>query len=80
MSRHYMKITLCGSIAFYHEMLEVEAALKKFGHEVRLPPQTIKDENGTLMHVQEFYVQRKAATTDTGWIWERKAEAITAHF
>ena len=33
-----------------------------------------------MMPVQDYYLRRKAATTDTGWIWDRKAEAITAHF
>ncbi|MDP3735213.1 MAG: hypothetical protein Q8R39_02165 [bacterium] len=75
-----MKITICGSIAFYNEMLEAQAALEDFGHEVKLPPQSIKDENGAVMSVQEYYDLRKAATTDTGWIWDRKAEAIAAHF
>jgi len=75
-----MKITICGSIAFYDKMLEARVALEDFGHDVRLPPHEIKDENGAMISVQEYYVQRKAATTDTGWIWDRKAEAIAAHF
>lgn len=32
-----MKITLCGSIAFYKEMTEVTKALEILGHGVRLP-------------------------------------------
>lgn len=75
-----MKITLCGSIAFYDEMMEVKQALETLGHEVKLPPHEIKNEQGAMIPVKEYYAQRKAATEDTGWIWERKAEAIANHF
>lgn len=75
-----MKITICGSIAFYDEMLDVKEKLKAFGHEVKLPPHEIKDENGTMIPVKEYYTRRKAASDDEGWIWDRKAEAITNHF
>lgn len=41
-----MKITLCGSIAFYDEMQSVRDILEKLGDEVKLPPSEISDENG----------------------------------
>ena len=75
-----MKITICGSIAFYDGMLSVKTALEGLGHEVKLPPHEIKDENGKMMGIKDYYIQRKATTDDHSWIWERKAQAITDHF
>jgi len=75
-----MKITLCGSIAFYDEMLDIKEKLESLGHEIKLPPHEIKDDEGNLMPVKEYYEKRKAATDDSGWIWDRKAEAIKNHF
>lgn len=75
-----MKITLCGSIAFYEEMLKVKADLEKMGNEVKLPPIEIPDENGVMITVKKFYELRKSATVDEKWVWQRKGEAITSHF
>jgi len=75
-----MKITLCGSIAFYRKMEEVKLELEKLGHEVKLPPSHIKDDNGDLIEVVQYYKKRKEETSETGWIWERKKEAMIMHF
>jgi len=75
-----MKITICGSIAFYNEMLDAKKWLEDSGHEVKLPPHEVKDENGNMIPVKEYYARRKAAGVDDAWIWERKSEAITWHF
>ncbi|MFA5842021.1 MAG: hypothetical protein WC835_03655 [Candidatus Paceibacterota bacterium] len=75
-----MKITLCGSIAFYDGMKDIKDKLEAIGHEVKLPPHEIKDESGSMMPVKEYYARRKAASDDDAWIWDRKAEAITDHF
>lgn len=75
-----MKITLCGSIAFMDKMLEAQRALERLGHEVRLPPLEVPDENGKMIPVMEYYKIRKAATTDTGWIWDLKETAMKHHF
>jgi hypothetical protein len=75
-----MKITICGSIAFYDEMLAVERQLEALGHEVKLPPNEIKDEAGNMISVKEYYDRRKSETDDQSWIWDRKGEAIMAHF
>ncbi|MCC7004617.1 hypothetical protein IT397_01740 [Candidatus Nomurabacteria bacterium] len=75
-----MKITLCGSIAFYDEMLDVKKKLEQIGHEIKLPPIEIKDDSGKMIPVKEYYAKRKAETKDTGWIWDRKEEAIRLHF
>lgn len=43
-----MKITICGSMAFYNEMLNVQKELEKIGHQVKSPEIKVKDENTEL--------------------------------
>lgn len=80
-----MKITLCGSIAFYDEMLALKKQLEAKEHEVKLPPAEIEGKDGTMVAVGEYYKERKEAIA-TGrtkendpWIWERKQWAIQHH-
>ena len=61
-------------------MQEVQKELENIGHEVKLPPHEITDENGQMMLAQDFYRIRKTATTDKGWIWDEKEKAIRNHF
>jgi len=75
-----MNITICGSIAFYDEMLDVKKKLEQLGHQVKLPPFEIKDENGNIIPIKEYYTKRKAETDDTSWIWDRKEETMRLHF
>ncbi|OGZ56226.1 MAG: hypothetical protein A3G60_01815 [Candidatus Ryanbacteria bacterium RIFCSPLOWO2_12_FULL_47_9c] len=75
-----MKITICGSIAFYDEMLKTEKELQLLGHEVKLPPNEIEDDNGEAIPVQEYYARRQSATRNDTWIWDRKEQAIVRHF
>ena len=75
-----MKITICGSIAFYNEMEVVKVKLEKMGHEVKLPPSHIKDDSGELIPIKQYYSIRKATDTTEGWIWDRKADAMRWHF
>lgn len=75
-----MKITICGSIAFYDEMLDVMKKLELLGHQVKLPLIEIKDGNGKMVPIKEYYFQRKTETDDTSWIWDRKEEAMRWHF
>lgn len=75
-----MKITLCGSIAFYHKMLEVKAKLEKLGHRVELPPQKVPNDKGEMIPVQEYYAIRHTAEPSHAWVWDRKAIAIREHF
>ncbi|MDD5527744.1 MAG: hypothetical protein PHO56_02085 [Patescibacteria group bacterium] len=75
-----MKITICGSIAFYDQMLAVQKELENSGYEVKLPPLTTKDENGNPISVIEFYNLRRAETDEQSWMWQRKKEAIKMHF
>jgi len=75
-----MKITICGSIAFYDEMLDIKNKLENLGHEVKLPPIEVPGKNGELISVAEYYRIRKEAKADETWVWERKKEAIQIHF
>jgi hypothetical protein len=74
-----MKITICGSIAFYEEMLQVKTKLENFGHEVKLPPSQIKNQAGDVISVTEYYQIRKSGKLDN-WIWVAKKEAMLNHF
>lgn len=75
-----MKITLCGSIAFYKEMDDIKKQLEKVGREVKLPPCKLEDKDGNIISVSEYYKIRKEENYDDSWVWERKAEAIMEHF
>jgi hypothetical protein len=61
-------------------MVEVKKKLESMGHEVDLPPTEIKNEKGEMIPVKEYYRIRKETSEDTGWIWDRKKEAIMNHF
>ena len=75
-----MKITICGSIAFFDSMREFKDKLEALGHEVKLPPTEVEDNNGNKIPVQEYYALRKAETNDDSWIWDKKEKAIRNHF
>lgn len=75
-----MKITICGSIAFVDEMNEIKAKLEGLGHDIKLPPSEVMDENGQPIPAKQYYAMRKATTETSGWIWDRKEQAIRAHF
>jgi len=75
-----MKITICGSIAFFPEMQRVKKQLEEAGYEVGLPPSEIKDENGQLIPIVDYYKIRQTAKDDENWIWDRKSELMMIHF
>jgi hypothetical protein len=75
-----MKITICGSIAFYDKMLEIKRELEELKHEVDLPPFEIKDDKGKMIPVSEYYRIRKSETSDNSWVWNEKERAIRNHF
>ena len=74
------KITICGSIAFFKEMLEAKEELKSLGHEVEMPPTHIRNDEGEMIPVMEYYRLRKEASDDKAWIWDKKEEAMKLHF
>jgi len=45
-----MKITICGSLTFANNMIEVKQKLEKLGHQVNLPPDTEIVVGGKLDH------------------------------
>ncbi|OGI17570.1 MAG: hypothetical protein A3J63_04230 [Candidatus Moranbacteria bacterium RIFCSPHIGHO2_02_FULL_40_12b] len=75
-----MKITICGSIAFYEKMQETQKILEEMGHEVDIPPCELKDDSGNIISIQEYYKIRKAGSEDEKWIWDRKKWAMKKHF
>lgn len=75
-----MKITLCGSIAFYDEMLAIQKQLEELGHEVRLPPPEIPGPDGQPMAVADYYQLRKESGNDATWVWDQKERSMRAHF
>jgi len=75
-----MKITICGSVAFQDKAIFLKKKLEKLGHKVELWPSKVKNKNGDLISVKEYYKIRRAANNDEEWIWARKAEAILNHF
>jgi len=75
-----MKITICGSIAFFEEMLDAKAKLEALGHEVKLPPTEVPDENGNMIPVAKYYELRKTVTDEKSWIWDKKKQAMLNHF
>ena len=50
-----MRLTLCGSIAFYDKMRAVRDDLIVLGREVKLPPIEVLDDNGEMMPIKEYY-------------------------
>jgi hypothetical protein len=76
-----MKITVCGSIAFYKEMIKIKKDLEVFGHEVRIPPADITDNKGKVIDVETYYVLRKEGMDKPdSWLWTKKEELIKDHF
>ncbi len=75
-----MKITICGSIAFYDEMVLVKNALEKLDHEAHIPPSEIKNQNGKIISVKDLYQTRQVATASDTWVWDRKEVAMMRHF
>lgn len=75
-----MKITLCGSIAFYDEMKDIKKELEDLGHDVDLPPSEVPDKNGILIPVKKYYEIRKTTEKNDGWVWELKEKAMRDHF
>jgi len=57
-----MKITICGSIFFSHELINIAEKLKKLGHETELPLTTLKIKAGEL--TLDEYKKEKEASGD----------------
>jgi nucleoside 2-deoxyribosyltransferase len=76
-----MKITICGSIAFYKEIIKAKKKLEAMGHEVKTPPAEISDDQGKIIDVETYYVIRKEGINNpNSWLWNKKEELIKNHF
>lgn len=75
-----MKIIICGSIAFYPEMLFAKQDLELFGHDIVLPPTEILDAEDNLISVEKYYEIRKTAGDNEHWVWDRKSELVRNYF
>jgi hypothetical protein len=75
-----MKITICGSIAFFDEMLKIKQELENLGNTVKIPPTQIPDNTGKLISVTEYYKIRNEETDEKSWVWDTKTIAIKKHF
>ncbi|MDD5341538.1 MAG: hypothetical protein PHC97_03850 [Patescibacteria group bacterium] len=75
-----MKITICGSIAFFKEMKESAKNLEDLGHEVLLPPVEVSDGAGKAMSVEKYYELRKGSGDKEDWVWDTKERAMRDHF
>jgi hypothetical protein len=75
-----MRITLCASIAFYDDMQRIRSELEQLGHEVKIPPSDVSDEDGKPLPVKDYYTKRKNETDEKSWVWQRKEEAMRLHF
>ena len=75
-----MKITICGSIAFYDEMIVAKSALEQRGHEAYIPPAQTQDIKGAVISVKDLYQIRQTATPHDQWVWDRKERAMMLHF
>lgn len=75
-----MRITICGSIAFFDEMITVKKELEELGHSVDLPPARIKNDKGEEINVKDYYKLRKEETDPNSWLWNVKKEAMLMHF
>lgn len=75
-----MKITICGSMTFYEEMLKLKAELEKGSHEVKIPIYKIQDERGKLMSVEDYNNLRKNNIITSEEYGTKKKGAILEHF
>lgn len=44
-----MRVTICGNIGFHGQASSLKKELEKLGHEVKIWPSQVKDENGQLI-------------------------------
>ena len=74
-----MIITICASIKFYPGILDIKDQLERLGHEVLIPPNKVKNEQGEAIPIQAYYEMRKQELPPD-WVWQRKNQAIMWHF
>lgn len=80
-----MKITICGSIAFYTDMEEIGRALEAQGHEVKIPelPSDVVEVVGNKKMYFGEYIEKNGgidAFSPSHPLWDIKAKAIKEHY
>lgn len=76
-----MRLTLCGSVAFVHEMDALRQELEMLGHEVKMPGLQKMGPDGVLIPTTEYYAHKKAAVNNPDhWIWKDHSQAIQDHY
>lgn len=75
-----MRVTICASIAFLNEMLDIKKQLEQLGHEVKMPPVEVEDGKGNLISATDYYKIRRQTTSNEDWVWDRKEWAMKEHF
>jgi hypothetical protein len=50
-----MRITICGSVAYYEQMLKIKSRLENLDNDVKLPPMEVIGTEGRTISVVEFY-------------------------
>lgn len=75
-----MKITICGSTAFYDEMQKTKKELEESDHKIEIPAPLVENENGKLIPIKEFYKIKKTSHNSDYWVWNKKAERIKSYF
>jgi hypothetical protein len=75
-----MKITLCGSITYVHEMDTLKSELEKLGHSVMTPPTVVTDKDGGDIDALVQSKMRKEANHGETWMQDKKSELIHDHF
>ncbi len=81
-----MRVTICGSIAFYSEMEEAEQVLKAAGHDVKLPLLALeapREMGGGKTVYFGKYIEDNGGTDafPAGHsVWNMKGDAILAHY
>jgi hypothetical protein len=77
-----MTITICASIKFWPQIVEVKKQLEALGHQVLTPPHEVLNKDGEMIPVEEYYRIRKEMVErgeSLDWVWERKEQAIKWH-
>ncbi|MCX6740458.1 MAG: hypothetical protein NTZ49_04495 [Candidatus Parcubacteria bacterium] len=77
-----MTITICASIKFWPQIVEVKKQLETLGHQVLTPPHEVPNKDGEMIPVEEYYRIRKEMVEkgeSLDWVWERKNQAISWH-
>ena len=75
-----MKITICTSMAFVDEMLDVKKKLEELGHEVKVPPEKFVDDRGKEWDARDYYKFKKSQPFEDPVFLNNHTNRIRLHF